>query len=83
MSSARSGYRTDLDGLVGVGDERDEEAEHHVDEDGDEGVEVEPAEKPHRVTLVSHPQEGVVHVVAIDERKEARHHFGRCSKLSM
>lgn len=83
MSTLRSGYWTDLDGLVGVGNQRDEEAEHHVDEDGDEGVEVKSAEKPHRVTCVSHTQEGAVYVVAIDERKEALRRLGQCSKLNI
>ena len=30
--------QSDLDGLVGVIDESDEQAEHHVDEERDEGV---------------------------------------------
>lgn len=41
--------QTDLDCLVGVSDESDEQAEHHVYEEGDEGVEVNSAEKPHHV----------------------------------
>lgn len=72
---------TDLDGLVGVGNEGDEEAEHHIDEEGDEGVEVKSAEKPHHVTLVSHPPESGVHVIAIEEREEALGHFVQRSKL--
>ena len=73
--------RTDLDGLVGVSDESDEEAEHHVDEEGDEGVEVEPAEEPHHVAPVSHLQEGGVHVVPIDEGEEALRHLVESSEL--
>lgn len=73
--------RTDLDGLIGVGNEGDEEAEHHIDEEGDEGVQVKSAEKPHHVTLVSHPQESGVHVVAVEEREEALGHFVQRSKL--
>lgn len=73
--------QTDLDGLVGVGNEGDEEAENHVDEEGDEGIEVKSAEKPHHVTLVSQPQESGVHVITIDEREEALGHFVKCSKL--
>lgn len=72
---------TDLDCLIGVGNEGDEQAEHHIDEEGDEGVEVKSAEKPHHVTLVSHPQESGVHVVAIEEREEALCHFVQRSKL--
>lgn len=45
---------TNLDGLVGVSDESDEEAEHHVDEERDEGVEIESTEKPDYVAFVSH-----------------------------
>lgn len=64
-----------LDGLVGVGDEADEEAEHHVDEEGDEGVEVDAAEQPHHVRLVPHLLEGGVHVIAVDQREEALRHL--------
>lgn len=46
--------QTNLDGLVGVCDESDEQAEHHVDEEGDIRVEVDSAEEPHHVALVSH-----------------------------
>lgn len=73
--------QADFDGFIGVGDESDEQAEHHVDEEGDEGVKVESAEKPHHVALVSHPQEGGVHVIPIDEREKALCHFVKCSKL--
>jgi len=64
-----------LDGLVGIGDEGDEEAEHHVDEEGDEGVEVDAAEQPQHVRLVPHLLEGGVHVVAVDQREEALRHL--------
>ena len=73
--------QTDLDGLVGVSNESDEEAEHHVDEEGDEGVEVKSAEQPHHVALVSHLQEGGVHVVPVDEREEALCHLGKRPEL--
>lgn len=46
--------QTDLNGLVGVCDESNEQAQHHVDEEGDIRVEVESAEEPHHVALVSH-----------------------------
>lgn len=78
---AVQGTQTDLDGLVGVSDESNEQAEHHVDEKGDEGVEVESAEKPHHVALVSHLQEGGVHVVPVDEGEEALCHPVQCSEL--
>lgn len=67
---------TNLDGLIGIGDEGDEEAEHHVDEERDEGVEVESAEQPHHVALVSHVQEGGIHVISIDQREETLSHLG-------
>jgi hypothetical protein len=40
-----------LDNLIGVHDDRDEEGEHHVDEDGAEEVEVRLAVHPHRPRL--------------------------------
>lgn len=73
--------QTHLDGLVAVRDESDEEAEHHVDEEGNKGVEVKPAEEPHHVALVSHPLEGGVHVVSVDEREEALGHLVECPEL--
>ncbi len=73
--------QTDLNGLIGVSDKSDEQAEHHVDEEGDEGIEVESAEKPNHVALVSHLQKGGIHVVSIDEREEALCHFVKRSKL--
>lgn len=41
-----------LDGLVCVGDEGNEEWQDHVDEQGDEGVEVSPAKEPHQSIFV-------------------------------
>lgn len=41
-----------LNGLIGFSDEGDEEWQHHVDEQGDEGVEVSPAEEPHQNVFV-------------------------------
>lgn len=72
---------TDLDGLIRVGNDSDEQAEHHVDEEWDEGVKVKSAEQPHHVVLVPHVQEGGVHVVPIDEGEEALSHFVKCSEL--
>ncbi len=40
-----------LDNLIGVHDDRDEEGEHHVDEEGAEEVEVRLAVHPHRPRL--------------------------------
>lgn len=73
--------QTDLDGFVRVSDESNEQTEHHVDEDRDEGVEVESAEEPHHVGLVSHLQKGGIHIVTVDEREEAVCHFVQSSEL--
>lgn len=72
---------TDFDGFVGVCDEGDEQAEHHVDEERCEGVQIDSAEKPHHVALVSHIKEGAKHVVSVNEREEALCHFVKCSEL--
>lgn len=73
--------RTDLDGFVRVSDKSYEQTEHHVDEDRDEGIEVESAEEPHHVGFVSHPQKGGKHIITIEEREEALCHFSQCSEL--
>lgn len=76
-----AGWAADLDGVVGSRDERDEEAEHHVDEEADEGVEVELGEEPHQAAaalLRLHRRERHEHVIPVDERKQAlRHHRQR------
>lgn len=63
-----------LDHLVGAGDEGDEERQHHVDEQGDEGVEVGPAEVPHQAVLVFELREGGEHVVAVQQREQTLGH---------
>lgn len=60
-----------LDGLIGVRDEGDEERQHHVDEQGDEGVEVGPAEEPHQNVFVLQLCEGGEHVVTVQQREQA------------
>lgn len=60
-----------LDGVIGISDKGDEEAEDHVDEERDEGVEVDSAEKPHQVTLLLHVLEGGIHVISVDQREQA------------
>ena len=60
----------DLDGVIGACDERDEEAEHHVDEQADEGVQVELREEPHQAAaalLRLHGREGHEHVIPVDK----------------
>lgn len=59
-----------LDGFIGASDEGDEEAEHHVDEETDEAVQVDLAEQPNQRTLLPHVCERHKHVVPIDEREQ-------------
>lgn len=70
-----------LDGLVGVGDEGDEERQNHVDEEGDEGVEVRPAEEPHQLVLVLQLGEGGEHVIAVHEGEQAFGHSTQALEL--
>lgn len=72
---------TDLERLIGVSDESDEQAEHHVDEEGDVRVEVESAKKPHHVACVSHLHEGCEHVVTVNEGEETYCHLVKCPEL--
>ena len=70
-----------LDGLVGAGDEGDEERQHHVDEEGDEGVEVDLAEDPDQGAAALQAGEGHEHVVAVDEREQTLGHTGQSPEL--
>ena len=61
----------DLDDLVRVHDDGDEERQHKVDEETNEGVKVDSAVDPNWWALMKvEVVEGGVHVVSIDERKE-------------
>ncbi len=62
------------DGVVGSGDERDEERQHHVDEERDEGVEIELTEHPHQRPALLQLRERGKHVVSINERKQTLGH---------
>lgn len=73
--------QTDLDGLICVGNEHNEQAEHHVDEEGGEGVKIDSAEKPNHVAFLPYVQKGGVHVVPVNERKQAFGHFIKRPKL--
>lgn len=64
-----------LDSLISVGDQGYEEAEHHVDKQWDEGVQIESAEQPHHGAPVPHVQESGVHIISIYQRKQALGHF--------
>lgn len=63
-----------LDGAVGVGDDGDEKAEDHVDEERYEAVEVDPAEDPNQAALLLHVLEGGEHVVPVDQREQTLRH---------
>lgn len=74
----------DLDGVVGTSDERDEETQHHVDEETDEGVEVELGEEPDEAAaslLRLHRRECHEHVVPVDEREQALRYHGQRAEL--
>ncbi len=49
---------THLDGVIGVCDKGDEEAQDHESEERDEGVDIHSAEHPHQIILVSVLGEG-------------------------
>jgi len=74
----------DLDSVVGAGDECDEETQHNVDEEADEGVEVELREEPHQATatlLGLHGCKRHEHVVPVDEGEQALGNHGQRAEL--
>lgn len=56
-----------LYGLVGSCDESDKQRQHHVDEEGDEGVQIYLAEEPHQSAALLHLGERHKHVVPVNE----------------
>lgn len=70
-----------LDGLVCSCDKSNEEWQHHVNEEGDEGVQVNLAEQPHQSAALLHLWECYEHVVSINEREEALRYHGQRTKL--
>ena len=61
-----------LDHPVRVHYDRDEEGEHHIDEEANEPIKVEPAEDPNRDGVVhGNRVEGGKHVVPVDEAEQA------------
>lgn len=70
-----------LDGLIGVRDEGDEERQHHVNEQGDEGVEVRTTEEPHQRVFVLQLGEGGEHVVTVQQREQTLSHTAQPLKL--
>lgn len=71
------------DGVIGSSDECDEERQHHVDEERDEGVKVDLAEDPHQRTAVLHLRKSHKHVVSVDQREQALRHHRQRAELSM
>ena len=62
-----------LNCIIGVHDDGQEERQDDVDEEGDEGVEVDPGEPPDDGVLGGSRGEGGVHVIPVDEGEEALH----------
>lgn len=60
-----------LNSLVGPSDESNEQRQDHVDEQGDESVEVELAERPNQSAALLHLRERHKHVVPINEGEQA------------
>lgn len=71
-----------LDALVSVCDKSYEKAEHHVDEERDERVEVDPAEQPHHCVLLLELCKRREHVVPVHQREEAFGHAAQTFKLA-
>lgn len=70
-----------LDGVVRIGDERNEKAEDQVNEEADEGVQVKATEQPHQGALLLDLSEGSKHVVSVDQRKQAFGHYVQVFEL--
>lgn len=70
-----------FDGLVSAGDERDEQRQDHVDEERDEGVQVDLAEQPHQGAAVLHFSKRHEHVVPVNQGEEALRHHGQRPEL--
>ena len=68
-------------GVVGSGDECDEEGQNHVDEEGNEGVKVHLAEDPHQCAALLHLSKRYKHVVSVDQREQALRHRGQGAEL--
>lgn len=72
---------THSDGVVGSGDEGDEERQHHVDEERDEGVEIDLTKKPHQCPAALHLGERGKHVVSVYQREQTLRHGGERAEL--
>lgn len=70
-----------LNGLIGSCDESDEQRQNHVDEEGDEAVQVNLAEQPHQSAALLHLRERHEHVVPVNEGEQALRYHGQRAEL--
>lgn len=70
-----------LDCFIRISNECNEETQHHIDEQTDEGVEVDPTEQPNQVTFLLHLCKGGKHVISIDQWKKAFRNHVESAKL--
>ena len=56
-----------LNGLIGSCDESNKQRKHHVDEERDEGVQINLAKQPHQGTALLHLRERHEHVIPVNE----------------
>lgn len=73
--------KTYLNGFVSVHDDRNEKTEYDVDVEADERVEVDATEPPEHGRFERHHGESRVHVVSVDESKQALRRAGERAKL--
>lgn len=71
-----------LNTLISICDESYEKAEHHVDEERDERIKVDPAEKPHHSVLLLELGKRREHVVPVHQGEEAFGHAAQTLKLA-
>ena len=74
-------HDTHLESFVGVRDDADEQAEHNVNEQANERVQVDLAENPHSQVGVGQFCERHVHVIPIDQRVQTLGSDGYCPEL--
>lgn len=74
-------YRANLYGLIGIHDDGYEQAEDDIDEERNEGVEIDAGEPPHHRVFAGSGGEGGKHVIPIDEGVEALHGWRESPEL--
>lgn len=67
--------------LIGSCDESNKQWQHHVDEEWDEGVQVDLAEQPHQGAALLHPRKRHKHVVSVNEGEQTFWHHGQGTEL--